>query len=96
MAEATGLWKASGLKVRGFCAHEDVSPTAFAHWRKEIASRDARRAEAADPLFVPLHITPYPNPLEVALPGARVARVPRGFEPAHLRAVVTALEGSPC
>jgi transposase len=89
-------WKASGLKVSEFCEREGVTPTAFAHWRKEIASRDARRARAADPLFVPVHITPTPNPLEVALPGGRVVRVPPGFDPAHLRAVVAALEAQPC
>ena len=90
-------WKASGLKVRDFCQQEGVTPTAFAHWRKEIAARDARRAEAAEPLFVPVHVTPAAAaPLEVALPGGRVVRVPPGFDPAHLRAVVAALEGPPC
>ena len=32
-------WKASSLKVRAFCEWEGVTPTAFAHWRKEIATR---------------------------------------------------------
>jgi hypothetical protein len=89
-------WNASGLKVREFCELEEVTPTSFAHWRKEIAARDARRAEAAQPLFVPVHLAPTPVHLEVALPAGRVVRVPPGFDPAHLRAVVAALEGSPC
>src|SRR4051794_23532920 len=89
-------WKASGLKVRAFCEREDVTPTAFAHWRKEIAARDARRAEAAEPLFVPVRVEPAPVPLEVGLPGGRVIRVPPKFDPGHLRAVVAALEGPPC
>jgi transposase len=89
-------WKASGLKVGEFCEREGVTPTAFAHWRKEIAARDARRAETADPVFIPVHVAPGPGPLEVALPGGRVARVPPGFDHAHLRAVVAALEGPPC
>lgn len=42
-------WKATGLTVRDFCQQEGVTPTAFAHWRKEIATRDARRAKAAEP-----------------------------------------------
>lgn len=36
------LWKASDLKVREFCARDGVTPTAFAHWRKEIADRRFR------------------------------------------------------
>ena len=34
-------WKASELKAREFCEREGVTPTALAHWRKEIATRDA-------------------------------------------------------
>jgi transposase len=91
-------WKASGLKVRDFCEREGVTPTALAHWRKEIAARDARGTATNEPAFVPIHITPAvaaPR-LEVALRSGRVVRVPPGFDPAHLRAVVSALEGPPC
>src|SRR4051812_1792066 len=85
-------WKASGLKVRAYCDREGVTPTALAHWRKEIAARDARRAEAAVPLFVPVHLTPPPAAtLDVVLRGDRMVRVPPGFDPAHLRAVMAAL-----
>ena len=90
-------WKASSLKVRDFCQQEGVTPTAFAHWRKEIAARDARRAEAAEPLFVPVHITPPPaDTLDVVLRGGRMVRVPPGFDPVHLRAVIAALEEPSC
>jgi hypothetical protein len=89
-------WEASGLRVREFCRQEGVTPTAFAHWRKEIAARDARRAAVAGSMFVPVHVTPGPVPLDVTLPTGRVVRVPPGFDPTHLRAVVAALEGPPC
>lgn len=89
-------WKASGLKICEFCEREGVTPTALAHWRKEIAARAARRGEAAEPLFVPVRAAPDPTPLEVGLPGGRVVRVPSAFDPAHLRAVVAALEGVSC
>src|SRR5207237_3609222 len=89
-------WKASGLKVGAFCEREGVTPTAFAHWRKEIAARDARRAETAEPLFVPVRVATVPAHLEVGLPGGPVVRVPPGFDPAHLQAVVAALEGVSC
>jgi transposase-like protein len=90
-------WKASGLNVREFCQQEGVTPTAFAHWRKEIAARDARRTEAAEPLFVPVDITPTPAAaLDVVLRGGRMVRVPPGFDPVHLRAVMAALEEPSC
>src|SRR4051812_26527036 len=91
-------WKASGLKVRDFCEREGVTPTAFAHWRKEISGRDARAVAAAEPTFVPVRITAQAAtaPLEVVLPSGLAVRVPLGFDPAHLRAVVAALEGRTC
>ena len=87
-------WKASGLNAREFCDREGLTRTALAHWRKEIAARDSHDA----PAFVPVHITPTLAvvPLDIALAGGRVVRVPPGFDPAHLRAVVVALEGVPC
>jgi hypothetical protein len=84
------------LKIPAFCDREGVTPTAFAHWRKEIAARDARQAGTAEPLFVPVRLAPAPAPLEVGLPRELVIRVPPGFDPAHLRAVVAALEGASC
>ena len=91
-------WRASGLKVRDFCDREGVTPTAFAHWRKTLRARDARTASADPPAFVPIHVTPAiaAVPLEVALGCGQVIRVPPGFDPAHLRAVVAALEAQPC
>jgi hypothetical protein len=91
-------WKASGLKVSEFCKGEGVTLTAFAHWRKTLRARDARAGIADAPTFVPVRITPTVTtvPLEVTLAGGRGVRVPPGFDSAHLRAVVAALEGLPC
>lgn len=91
-------WKTSGLKVREFCEREGITQSAFAHWRKTLRARDARAATADAPTFVPVHITTTVavTLLDVALPGGRVVRVPPGFDPVHLRAVVAALEGPPC
>jgi hypothetical protein len=91
-------WKASGLKAGEFCEREGVTPTAFAHWRKEIRDRDARLATTHEPDFVPVRITANvaATPLEVVLPSGPAVRVPPGFDPAHLRAVVAALEGRTC
>jgi len=75
-----------------------VTPTAFAHWRKEIRDRDARAAATNQPAFVPVHISPsFASPvLELSLPSGQVIRVPPGFDPALLRALVAALEAQPC
>jgi hypothetical protein len=55
-------------------------------------------AAPVDPHFVPVGVVPNPTSptLDVALLGGRVVRVPPGFDPAHLRAVVAALEAQPC
>jgi hypothetical protein len=73
-----------------------VTPTAFAHSRKELAARDARAT--SEPTFIPIHITPAVTgpSLDVALQGGRAVRIPPGFDPAHLQAVVAALEGEAC
>jgi hypothetical protein len=86
-------WKASGLKVSEFCEREGITPTAFAHWRKTLRARDAQATAADTNTFVPIHITPTIAvvPLDVTLVGGRVVRVPPGFDPAHLRAVVALL-----
>jgi hypothetical protein len=90
-------WKASGLPAREFCAREGVTPTAFAHWRKEIRNHDVRAVATSAPAFVPVHVTPGAAPtIELTLPGGSVVRIPPGFDPAHLRAVVAALEGPSC
>jgi hypothetical protein len=91
-------WKASGLTTREFCDREGVTPTALAHWRKEIAARDARRAATDKPDFVPVRLTVLgiAAPLDVVLLSGPAVRVPPGFDPAHLRAVVAALEGRTC
>jgi transposase len=88
-------WETSGLNAKEFCAREGVTRTALAHWRKEIAARDAWAAKRGTALFIPVHVSAAPA-LEVALPSGRVVRVPPGFAPGHLRAVVAALEGPPC
>src|SRR5262245_19909654 len=83
-------WKASGLRPGDVCNREGVTLTAFAHWRKEVVARDARMAATDEPTFVPVRITPavVTPALDVVLPSGLVVRVPPGFDPTHLRAVV--------
>jgi transposase-like protein len=54
-----------------------------------------RSAPAPRPSFVALRVVPD-TPLELILRSGHVLRVPPGYDAAHLRAVVAALEGVPC
>jgi len=89
-------WERSGLSGRDFCRQHLLSEPSFYGWRREIARRDRERAAAQhQPAFVPIALVTA-EPLEVVVRGGRVVRVGRGFDAAHLRAVVAALEALPC
>ena len=89
-------WERSGLSGRDFCRRHLLSEPSFYGWRREIARRDGERSAAQQqPAFVPVAVIAT-EPLEVVVRGGRVVRVGRGFDAAHLRAVVAALEAVPC
>jgi hypothetical protein len=82
----------SGLSARAFCARERFPESAFYFWKRELLARDAQ-AQPATPAFVPVRVVAGPPspPLEVVLADGRIVRVPPGFDPAQLRAVLTVL-----
>ena len=91
----------SGQGVREFCQAAGVSVPSFYWWRREVRIRDARRRGTNRPQFVPVQITPKPPTgtaigVEVVLAGGRSIRVGSGFDADHLRAVLAALEATPC
>jgi|SRR5579859_733326 len=94
-------WKASGLSVREFCRQSDLHESAFYLWRRQLGlhvARTPRPSAAGDtptPAFVPIRVVAT-HPLEVVVASGQVVRVAPGFDPAHLRALVAALEGKPC
>ncbi len=88
----------SGLTVAAFCDRESISTAAFYQWQRRLAAPAGALAPVA-PAFVSVALAsvPVPPAIEVACLGGRVVRVPPGFDPAHLRAVLAALaEGGPC
>lgn len=87
----------SGLSARAFCQRERLPESAFYFWKRQLAHRDAQ-APSAPPAFVPVRVVASsPPPLEVVLASGRVLRVPPGFDPAQLRALLAALEeDQPC
>ena len=89
-------WERSRLTGREFCRRHLLSEASFYSWRREIARRDREQAAAREqPAFVSVAVVAA-EPLEVVVRGGRVVRVGRGFDAAHLRAVVAALEAEPC
>jgi transposase len=88
----------SGLTVAAFCDRESVSTAAFYQWQRRLDDSIVPPAPAA-PAFVTVALaeTPTPPVIEVALASGHVVRIPPGFDPAHLRAVLTLLaEGGTC
>jgi hypothetical protein len=101
-------WQASGLGVRAFCGAHELRQPSFYAWRRTLAQRDrqrpatppptpasARRSPPAQTDFVPVHVVPVAT-LEVIVRTGQSVRVGVGFDAAHLRAVVAALEAKPC
>jgi hypothetical protein len=94
-------WQGSGLSVRAFCQRQRLAVPSFYAWRRTIRQRDGRAHPAAAPItFVPVQVrhdaTDPPAALELVLTHGRCLRIPPGFDPAHLHALLRALEGSPC
>ena len=98
-----GQWQRSGLSVRAFCQRQHVTVPSFYAWRRRLQQRDcvAHRSPAPDPVtFLPVHVQhdhPDPPPsLELILGDGRHLRIPPGFDPATLRALLVVLEGRSC
>ena len=83
----------SGQSIAAFCRDHGVPVSQFFAWKKRLRQTSA-------PSFVEVQIVeamPQPSiapgrAIEVALAGGRRVFVEPGFDPDHLRAVVTALE----
>jgi len=94
-------WQRSGLSVRAFCQRQCLAVPSFYAWRRTLRQRDGQAQPASAPVtFVPVQVrhdaTEPPAPLELVLTDGRYLRIPPGFDPAHLRALLCALEDSPC
>jgi len=94
-------WQRSGLSVRAFCHRQRLAVPSFYAWRRTLRQRDGRAQPAPAPVtFLPVQVrndaTDPPAPLELVLAHGRCLRIPPGFDPAHLRALLLALEDAPC
>ena len=93
---------ASGLSVRAFCRHQELTESAFYAWRRTIRERDAegksptgRGRPSKQPAFVPVVVwpeSPSEASLAVELAGGRILRLPGSMPVERLAELVQALE----
>jgi transposase-like protein len=100
-------WTRGSEPVDAVAARHGIAAGTLRWWRSELKRRDrggARPAAGSVAELLPVRVT-SPCPLaaakaavfEVALCGGqRVVRIPAGFDPADVRALVEAVEGVPC
>ncbi len=105
-AEREAYWRgvvaaggASGCSVARHCREEGIPAAKYYWWRRELKRRDAPGSLPV--LFAEVRPVPRvgagaPPPIEIALAGERVVRVPLGFDAGTLAQVVRVLEGLEC
>lgn len=94
-----GRWRRSRQSVRAFCRAEGVSEPKFYWWRRRL-----EQADRPKPAFLPVHLVANEaepaatRAIEVVLTNGRALRVPPGFDPQTLMALVQILEagGTSC
>lgn len=78
----------SGQAAAAFCRERGISVTRFFEWRRKVSGAEAKAGR-----FVEVTLAAAQSQaLEVLLAGGRSVMVEPGFDVAHLRAVVAALE----
>jgi hypothetical protein len=78
----------SGQSAAEFCRERGIGVTHFFEWRRKLSEAEAKAGQ-----FVEVRLAaPRSQALEVRLSGGRSVLVEPGFDAAHLRAVVAALE----
>jgi transposase-like protein len=89
--ELVAAWKRSGLSCAEYARQHDLNAHTFSWWRSEVA-RDRGRAPELN--LVPVTtaaVPPLGEPIEVALPGGVVVRVPDEADPTRVARLVRAL-----
>jgi len=87
--------RSSGLSVRAFCEEQGLSEPSFYAWRRTLAERDAAAVR-----FVPVQVTPPPQPttaaaVELVLGPGRRLRIGPGFDGPTLTRLLALLEEGP-
>ena len=84
---------AAGQTVAQFCAAEGVSVPSYYLWKRRLA---APTPTLDPPRLLPVRIAPTAPALELVLPNGLTVRVPAGFDPDALAALLARLGVPPC
>ena len=118
VGKAEGVWRErlvrfqdSGLSIGAFCEREGVSVSSFHAWKRRLrigketpsSRRLASGRSGAEPLFVPVNLSPKVSALDVriVLPGGAVVHGPLNVDERVLVCLIEAAarigqEGSAC
>ncbi len=97
--ERIAACETSGMTAVRYCRETGIPVSKYYRWKWELSRRDAPTslpALFAEVLPVARDNEGPPPPIEIALPGERVVRVPVGFDAETLAQVVRVLEGLGC
>lgn len=96
--DALSAWRGSGLSLHAFALEQGLKPSRLYRARSRLETPVASPA-ALSPLFQEVSLRPLAAPVahevlrvEVVLRSGRIVRVPAGFDPGALCALVAALE----
>lgn len=110
MTEQVKAWRRviadqeSGDETQGeFCARRGLKLETFRNWKYRLAREEGSPCDSGpcEPVrFVPVRVVDRgvetASGIELALPGGRVVRVARGFDPETLKRLLETLETRPC
>lgn len=108
-AKREGFWRRalrrrakSGMTITEFCASEDLKPTAYHYWQREIKRRDEEESQSqdmavasvSDPQLVPVQLVDDrlgTAAVEIVAKNGLVIRVSEQASSEHLRRVLQAV-----
>ena len=94
----------SDLSLYAFARKEGVPYSTMDRWKRRLAAKEKTEVASPSPRFLPVTVGPVlPGPetsrrdsCEVRLRNGHELRVPPGFDPATLSALISTLESSSC
>lgn len=94
--QVLAAWRRSGQSAATFARQQGLNHSRLLRWRERLGP--------SAPVFHPVRVvkrvgtiaTPAPAPLELELKGGRRIRVPAGFDPEQLEALVRTVESWGC
>jgi hypothetical protein len=86
-------WRASGLTQKAYCARRRLAKGSLGYWASTLGRRKAAVTDLVEIRRAEVKPQQRNSPIELAVRGAYLARLWPGMDPAHLREVLSVLEG---